>query len=152
MKDRESKGKYDGYITSIQCEADTSKVVDWNQGNNRGIIYHNAGSRNQKWYLDYDVASKAYILRSQRNRDHVLAENSSFGIDVTNQPSIQNRARWRLLSSGLEHMLGDVYYLQNVHSNRILEVRDGVYNNNQELITAPVAYIQRQRFVIHRED
>lgn len=91
-------------------------------------------------------------MRSQRNRDHVLAENSSFGIDVTNQPSIQNRARWRLLSSGLEHMLGDVYYLQNVHSNRILEVRDGVYNNNQELITAPVAYIQRQRFVIHRED
>ncbi|EGP4715661.1 phosphatidylinositol-specific phospholipase C [Enterococcus faecium] len=152
LKDRESKGKYDGYITSIQCEADTSKVVDWNQGNNRGIIYHNAGSRNQKWYLDYDVASKAYILRSQRNRDHVLAENSSFGIDVTNQPSIQNRARWRLLSSGLEHMLGDVYYLQNAHSNRILEVRDGVYNNNQELITAPVAHIQRQRFVINRED
>ncbi|EME7218975.1 hypothetical protein A5816_001349 [Enterococcus sp. 3G1_DIV0629] len=152
LKNTESRGKYHGYIASIQCQADVWKVVDWNRGNNTGVIYHNHGGSNQKWFLDYDVVSKSYVLRSRLDRNRVLSENNSFTVDVMNQTSINNRARWRLIPTGEEHVNGDVYYLQNIYSTRVLEVRNGIYNNAQELITWPLTRTQRQRFVIHRED
>lgn len=92
------------------------------------------------------------MLRSRLDRNRVLSENNSFTVDVMNQTSINNRARWRLIPTGEEHVNGDVYYLQNIYSTRVLEVRNGIYNNAQELITWPLTRTQRQRFVIHRED
>lgn len=150
LKNPESKGRYHRYLTTIQSDANVWKIVDWNQGNNRGILFHNYGNNNQKWIFEYDQANRSYILRSLANQNYLLTENASYGIDVTNRPSTQNRARWRLIDAGRQ-VNGNIYYLQNIHSGRILEVQNGQYHDNQALITQPLSRTQRQRFVIHME-
>ncbi|EGP4836259.1 TPA: hypothetical protein ACSPFS_000740 [Enterococcus faecium] len=44
--------------------------------------------------------SKSYVLKSHLDRNRVLSENNSFTVDVMNQASINNRARWRLIPTG----------------------------------------------------
>ncbi|EPH98273.1 hypothetical protein D920_01679 [Enterococcus faecalis 13-SD-W-01] len=148
--------RYDGQRVSIQSVMDPTRVVDWSLENrHNAIMFTNGGRWNQQWNMTYRQAEDAYIFTVGANLTGdtgFLGATNSFSAKghryVGSELISAEAMQWRLIPSGT-HANGDVYMLQNVAYNTVLDIQDNDVHLDQNLILHAQHGRNNQRFILN---